>query len=138
MITVNQEQIDQAKIWEKKLAEGGCNLNDALYMCMDSGAPISANMLQRYDAAINSYNRGECKDLAEPFGIAQSTTQKNVMLKYLKRLHIRDLVDYHVDLGYSKSRPIKGSEKKTAFDMVADILDKNAEHILKEYYDSKK
>lgn len=132
MNTVTQEQIDQAKIWEKKLAEGGCNLNDALYMCMASGAPISANMLQRYDAAINSYTRGEYEDLAEAFGFAQSKRQKNVMLKYLKKLKVKDLVDFYSELDFKKIDP--AHFEGTAFEKAGKDLGLSPTRVYDIYY----
>jgi hypothetical protein len=138
MMTITQEQIDEASLWERKLAEGGCNLNDALYMIMSSGAPVPRYVLDRYEMAIDSYNNGECSDLADAFGFAHAKKTKNVMLKYLRRLHVKDLVDYYNELGHPLSTPIKGSATSTAFDKVAEQLDLNAEHVIKEYYASKK
>lgn len=138
MIIVTKEQIEEARRWERMLYEGRCSLNDALFQCMASGAPISSNMLRQYESAITSYNKGQCTDLAESFGIAQTQSQKKVILKYLKRLKLKDLVDYYHELDYPLSRPIKGSDQMTAFDKVAIDLNLNAEYVVKEYYSTKK
>lgn len=133
--TIQQDQIDEAQKWERMLSEGACSLNDALYMCMASGAPISQYILDRYEAAITDYNEGVYEDLAEAFGIKQTRTQKNVLQKkWRKDLQIESLVEHYNKLGYPKSMPIKGSEEKTAFDLVAEELDQNAQSIFKDYY----
>jgi hypothetical protein len=67
-ITVTVEQIQKRDFWIQKLMAGQCTLNEALYMCMASGAPFTPYLIQEYERAFMAYQYGEKKDLAEAFG----------------------------------------------------------------------
>lgn len=133
---ITDEQIRSSQEWELRLAEGKCNLNEALYMCMASGAPISKYMLERYDQAINEYVQGKYDDLAEPFGIEMTQHSKKAMKKIDSQRKVIDLVDLFSEQGFSKTNP--NSYSDTAFHKAAEVLNKSPSHIYDLYGEGKK
>ena len=131
MITIRQEQINEATEWEQRLAEGGCNLNDALFMCMASGAPISVYMRQMFDQAISRYNDGEFDDLAEAFGIAMSKRSKQAIQKWDLQRKVYTVVELYGEQGFAKTNP--SHYDNTAFHKAAEAFNKSPSHIYDRY-----
>jgi len=133
---ITDEQIRNSQEWELRLAEGKCNLNEALYMCMASGAPISKYMLERYDQAINEYVQGKYDDLATPLGIEMTQRSKQAMKRIDSQHKVIVLVDLFSEQGFSKTNPISYSD--TAFHKAAEVLNKSPSHIYDLYGEGKK
>ncbi len=131
---ITDEQIRNSQEWELRLAEGKCNLNDALYMCMASGAPISAYMLQQYSQAINSYCDGQFDDLADAFGIAMSKSSKKAMKKIDIQRKIMVIVNAFADKGFPKTNP--SHFEQTAFHKAGDLINKSPSHTYDQYLEA--
>lgn len=111
---------------------GECSLNDAVYACLASGAPATPYILQRYEAAIRAYLKGEVADLAEPFGIAMTKRAKNAV----KRLSWVSHVRFHVDAAHKQGFKLQDPSKyeNTAFHTAARLLHRSPTHVFDTYY----
>ena len=131
-IIVSAEKVAIRDEWERSYKLKKCNLNEALFMCMDSGAPMSHFMINEFDTAISDYSAGKYEDLAEAFGIKESNRERQVTKKWLAKLSVRDLVDYFHELGHVKTDP--SSYDDTAFHKAGKVLNKAPSTLFKVYY----
>ena len=123
-------------------------LGEALSCYLDeSGAP--PELVEAYYTAMTRYQDGNVDDLAEPFGLAMSQRQKNVMKKRIRdrqifetvescangwtRAIVRDraIVKEEVDDPLPKALPELG---ETAFCRAGELLGMSAETLKREYY----
>lgn len=132
-ITVLPEQIRMRDEWELKLKQGACNLSDALFMCMSSGAPMTPYLIERFEATIHAYQYGEVADLAESFGIAMCKREKNAMERQTWVSHVR----FHVDSFHAQGKPKTNPSQYegTAFHAAADLLHRSPTQIYDTYYE---
>ena len=131
-IIVSAEQLAIRDEWELRYKRKGCNLNEAFFMCMTSGAPMSDFMINEYDAAISDYSAGKYDDLAEAFGISESKREKQVTKKMEETHTTRNIVNYFSELGFSKTNP--SSYDDTAFHKAGKLLNKAPSTLFKIYY----
>ena len=136
MIVVTDEQIAERDSWEHRLLSNECNLSDALFMCMASGAPITPYLLARYEGAIHDYQYGQTADLAEPFGIAISQRQRKAQARATWLSNLKFHVDSCYDQGFSKQDP--NHYENTAFEKAAALLNRSASSVFDDYYNKKK
>ena len=136
MIVVTDEQIAERDSWEVRLQANKCSLNDALFMCMSSGAPISSYLLARYEAAIHEYQYGQATDLAQPFGLAITQKERKVQARATWLSHLKFHVDSCYDQGFSKQDP--NHYENTAFEKAAALLNRSASSVFDDYYNKKK
>jgi hypothetical protein len=132
-ITVGPDQIRMRDEWELKLKQDVCNLSDALFMCMSSGAPMTPYLIYRFEAAIDAYQDGEVSDLAEPFGIAMAKREKNAMERLTWVSHVRFHVDSFHEQGRPKNNPSQYED--TAFHAAAKLLNRSPTQIYDTYYE---
>lgn len=132
-ITVVPDQIRMRDEWELKLKQGVCNLSDAFFMCMSSGAPMTPYLIERFEAAIHAYQYGEVADLAEPFGIAMPQREKRAMERLTWVSHVRFHVDSFHEQGKSKNNPSQYED--TAFHAAAALLHRSPTQIYDTYYE---
>lgn len=133
-ITVGPDQIRMRDEWELKLKQDVCNLSDALFMCMSSGAPMTPYLIDRFEAAIHAYQDGEVADLAEPFGIAMGKRQKNAMTRLTLVSHVKFLVDTFAEQGKPRVDFHQWENGDTAFHAAAKVLGKSPDQIKDMYY----
>ena len=135
-MNITQQQIEQSREWEQRFAEGKCNLNEALYMCMASGAPISTYMRQQYDKAVSDYCEGKHKDLAEAFGIEMKQGAKRAMKTLDLQRKVAVVVEIYSEQGFPKTNP--SHYDGTAFHKAADVLHKSPSHVYDLYREAQK
>jgi hypothetical protein len=133
---MNDAQIKNSQYWELLLAEGKCNLNEALYMCMKSGEPISKYMIDQFDNAITGYCRGQYDDLAEAFGIAMTKRAKQSMAAIDSQRTTIVVVDLFHEQGFSKNNP--NHYQDTAFHKAAEAIAKSPSRVYELYQQGKK
>ena len=136
MIIITDEQIAVRDTWEAMLQENKCTLNDALFMCMSSGAPITPYLLARYEGAIHEYQYGQNTDLAEPFGIAISQRERRAQARVTWLSHVKFHVNSYHAQGFPKTDP--NHFQDTAFQKAATLLGRSAISLFEDYYDKKK
>lgn len=121
---ITAEQLAERDAWELALKTGKCTLHEALFMCLSSGAPATPYLLERLERAFASYVRGDCADLAEPFGLSLSKREKNSVRSEVAKGHIRRLVeDFHAR-GFPLTNPEQYPNTVTAFHKAAELCDK--------------
>lgn len=130
---ITDEQIAERDKWELRLLRGECSLSDALFMCLASGAPATAYLLERFESAIHAYQYGEVGDLAEAFGIAMKKHEKNAMERETKVSNVRFHVDSYHAQGFSKNSPENYGD--TAFHKTAELLKMSVSRVFELYYD---
>lgn len=89
-ITITESQIRLRDLWIQKLINGECTLNEAIFMCMCSGAPFSQYLIDEYERAFMAYQYGEEKNLARAFGAEISDNERRK-----QRTYDRDLAIYY-------------------------------------------
>lgn len=132
-LIITDEQIAIRDEWELRLKQNKCNLSDALFMCMSSGAPLTPYLLERFEGVVHAYQSGEIADLAEGFGIAMRKREKNAMERKTKVSNVRFHVDAYHEQGFSKNSPENYDD--TAFHQTAKLLKMSTSQIFDLYYD---
>ena len=141
--------------WLELFRLGKMPLGEALSCYLEeSGAP--PELVEAYYTALTRYQDGKVKDLAEPFGVAMTQRQKNVLKKRVRdrrifetvescangwtRAIVRDraIVKEEVDDPLPKA-PTENPEKfkergETAFCRAGKLLRMSAETVKREYY----
>lgn len=133
---MNESQAKTSRYWELLLADGKCNLNEALYMCMASGEPVSKFMMEQFDKAVTDYCHGKYDDLAEAFGIAMTKRAKQAMNAIDLQHKVIVVVDLFAEQGFNKNNPNHYSE--TAFHKAAEVINKSPSHTYDLYQSGKK
>jgi hypothetical protein len=134
-ITITVEQLEKRDRWEQMLMRGEVTLDDALAMQMGIGVPIGDYTRQRYASAVDACKNGDFKDLAEPFGIAMSKTNKNAEARHTRIANIRFHVDAEAEKGLPKTDP--SQYPGTAFEAAGELLDMAPSYIFELYYRKK-
>jgi len=139
-IEVSPSQIEERNAWDLRLKLGHITLADTVVLCMLSGAPASAYLLGRVEAAFNAYlDTGASAELAGAlfdFGgkgslsgggsgaPAMSGTVTVSEKNRRQRETLRNSVRFHVnsfhEQGHSKSDP--KAYEGTAFHLAAELL----------------
>ena len=131
-ITVSADRIAERDDWERRYKANGCNLNEALFMCMCSGAPMTDFMISKFEEAISEYSAGKYEDLAEAFGIKESKRDKQATKKREFFYTTRNVVDYFSENGFNKTDP--SQYDNTAFHKAGKALNKAPSTLFKTYY----
>lgn len=125
------------------------NLADRLYFFLqENDAP--EDLVEAYIFALNEYQDGKFSDLAEPFGIAQAKSKKNVIPAMLRNEEIVRIVDQFA-AGWTTQNAKTGEVRTdpplpkkplvygwTAFDAAAKLLNMTAQNVKKIYYEVRK
>lgn len=131
-ITITDEQIAEARAWERRLLLGQCNLNEALFMCMSSGAPIPPFVVDAFVRAETAYLDGDVKELAEGFGYKITQRERQAMHKRNLENAVQDTVDRFAEMGMPKKDPTK--YEGTAFHAAGAALNRAPSTVFDYYY----
>lgn len=134
-ITITDEQLAEAHAWERRLLLGQCNLSEALFMCMSSGAPIPQFVIDAFVNAETQYAEGDVKELAEGFGYKITQRERQAMHKRNMENAARDTVDRFAEMGLPKIDPTQ--YEGTAFHAAGDALNR-APSTVYDYYFKKR
>jgi hypothetical protein len=110
------------------------SLAEALQWCIVARVPIPEGIGEAVWLAFESYDMGHCRDLAEPFGIAELLTRRKQSTRpKLTHAMVKQAVDaFHAD-GWPLS-PVEGSTE-TAFHLAAEQLRAAPSTVRTYYYD---
>lgn len=120
-ILISDDQIAEAREWEKRCLLGQCSLEMAMSMIMLIGAPIPPRLMGRFERAFNDYRAGKFTDLASPFGAEMQQRAKQHMQTLLRDSALQNAVDDAAKRGFPKTDP--GAFDGTAFHAVAERWD---------------
>lgn len=133
-ITITDEQLAEAHAWEVRLFRKQCTLNEALFMIMQSGAPVPPMVQQAFVLAEMKYHSGEVKEMAESFGHVITQRYRQKMKSRELQSMVRVVVDRYAEQGFPRTYTAKS--KDTAFHKAAEELHKAASTLYGIYYDN--
>lgn len=122
---ITGKQLAERNKWERLLKQEQCSLHEALFMCLASGAPATPYLLERLERAFASYARGDCADLAEPFGLLLSKREKNSVRADVARGHVKWLIGEFHAKGFPLTNPEQYPDTVTAFHKAAELCEKS-------------